>query len=1136
MAQRRTFSEVNKRIADLTIQLNKLLAEYKKLEAEGKSSSEINEKLGRSIESLSKKLSTLSNVTSQYNKQQRTTSQQRKETNAALEDAVKAHNRLTDSINKTRISEEKAAKANKTFGEGLSSVFSPASIGRSIGTITKFVGIYNLLQKSVDAVRAVTIGSIEAFIDFEAALARVRAVAGTTSEETNRLEKAIRNTAGTTVFTLGEVASLTEELVKLGFSADQAAESILPVAQTAQALGESANDVALLLGTISKEFGLTTAEISNTGDILVGAINRSALSFDSFRTAIQYIGPLARQNGTTLSETAAAMALLANAGFSASRIGTGLRQVFIKLGQSGESVIDQLEELSKRGVSLGEALEITDVRTAAAVSTLALAAPLIREMADDFERQGRAALASAVQTSTFSGQVKILKSAFDDLQVSLGAVIADSNFLINLIGLFSRTAEKAAMSAKLISSEGFNFDKYIESVKQASNELNSLDRGYNKAFESAKKLVEGVTGEYWFNNRKEVIALTESILKAAETQDKFRKSNEASERFLNEYRDQVKNNVIGIEDLTLKLAILNNELQSGNLLTDAQRLLKEAEKKAIEELVLELGRERDARAALAKEQKAAREKLGKEEVEEIKKRKARIREEIRVIKDQRQTELKALEDRAKLQGEAAKTTEERAAIELKLNQDITDLNEKTNNRLEYQFGQFVKLSDDAANVIKKYGTEFPSVVNDLSELVNELNGDFFALSDSIKMSLSDVANDAINDAKSVLSTYQKQLDELNEKFGENAGKTEEYFVALEGITTNLGAEILGIADAIDRTTEEGEAAYQIILQLLTKVENAAKRPSKKNSEFDWSKFWNEVLVDSLRDAIDLAQDALKRFNDVAFENTKNRLDAQKAAIRGSADIENDILKSQLENQLITEEEFRNRSERNRKRAIAKENAIDKAIFDAEQKRDKQSALTDYLVALASIVPNLIVKDKEANPVALAIKAAITGGLATASYASEVSAINQRQFFPKRFAEGGIVNGPSHAQGGVPFTVQGQGGYEMEGGEFIVNKRAASLHRSLLERINGSIKPSAMSGSRVYDNPGSSIRKFASGGSVSAEQAERSSQLQLEYLRAIAESNVSVAEAVSKPVRAFVTQTDLRNSELERRIINKNSRL
>ena len=92
-------------------------------------------------------------------------------------------------------------------------------------------------------------------------------------------------------------------------------------------------------------------------------------------------------------------------------------------------------------------------------------------------------------------------------------------------------------------------------------------------------------------------------------------------------------------------------------------------------------------------------------------------------------------------------------------------------------------------------------------------------------------------------------------------------------------------------------------------------------------------------------------------------------------------------------------------------------------------------------------DKEGNPVKLAAKAAISAALTTAAYGAELAAIGQKKFFPKKFAEGGMVNGPSHDQGGVPFSVQGQGGYEMEGGEYIVNKRATSMHRDLLERIN-----------------------------------------------------------------------------------------
>ena len=53
----------------------------------------------------------------------------------------------------------------------------------------------------------------------------------------------------------------------------------------------------------------------------------------------------------------------------------------------------------------------------------------------------------------------------------------------------------------------------------------------------------------------------------------------------------------------------------------------------------------------------------------------------------------------------------------------------------------------------------------------------------------------------------------------------------------------------------------------------------------------------------------------------------------------------------------------------------------------------------------------------------------------------------KYQKGGLVHGRSHAEGGVPFTVQGQGGYEMEGGEYIVNKKATIQYFPLLEMLN-----------------------------------------------------------------------------------------
>ena len=56
----------------------------------------------------------------------------------------------------------------------------------------------------------------------------------------------------------------------------------------------------------------------------------------------------------------------------------------------------------------------------------------------------------------------------------------------------------------------------------------------------------------------------------------------------------------------------------------------------------------------------------------------------------------------------------------------------------------------------------------------------------------------------------------------------------------------------------------------------------------------------------------------------------------------------------------------------------------------------------------------------------------------------------KYEKGGLLKGNSHSEGGIPFTVAGRGGFEAEGGEYIVNKRATAMYFPVLEAINRSV--------------------------------------------------------------------------------------
>ena len=71
---------------------------------------------------------------------------------------------------------------------------------------------------------------------------------------------------------------------------------------------------------------------------------------------------------------------------------------------------------------------------------------------------------------------------------------------------------------------------------------------------------------------------------------------------------------------------------------------------------------------------------------------------------------------------------------------------------------------------------------------------------------------------------------------------------------------------------------------------------------------------------------------------------------------------------------------------------------------------------------------------------------------------------KKFANGGMVHGPSHAQGGVKFAVGGRVN-ELEGGEAVINKRSTAMFRNQLSEMNAA---------------GGGV-KFADGGLLSSPQ-------------------------------------------------------
>lgn len=104
------------------------------------------------------------------------------------------------------------------------------------------------------------------------------------------------------------------------------------------------------------------------------------------------------------------------------------------------------------------------------------------------------------------------------------------------------------------------------------------------------------------------------------------------------------------------------------------------------------------------------------------------------------------------------------------------------------------------------------------------------------------------------------------------------------------------------------------------------------------------------------------------------------------------------------------------------------------------------------------------PVGLAM-----GALATTLTAVQLGIMAKQM---SKLADGGMLQGASHAQGGIPI---GNTGIEVEGGEYVINKRSTAKYLPLLQALNEE-------GAR-HKTRANQIGKFADGGQLNYQRID-----------------------------------------------------
>ena len=347
--------------------------------------------------------------------------------------------RLGKEIDELKEKQEEAADSATGFGEQASAAFG------AIQTAIASAGIAEALKEIVEAyMECVTVSG-----DFEAGMSNVEALSGATAEELAVLTATAKELGATTVFTAQQSADAMGYMAMAGWDAADMVSGIDGVLQLAAASGE---DLALVSDIVTDNltaFGLTAADTARFADVLAAAATNSNTSVSVMGETFKMSASIAGALGYSVEDVAVAVGLMANSGIKGSIAGTALKNTFNGLlegvtitgaafGEYEYSAIQAdgtmkdfsgtIDELRYYFDQMTEAERVNNAMTIAGARGYNGLLAILNATDADYASltdsinscTGAASKMAAIKLDNLNGDLAIMNSAWEGLQITLG--------------------------------------------------------------------------------------------------------------------------------------------------------------------------------------------------------------------------------------------------------------------------------------------------------------------------------------------------------------------------------------------------------------------------------------------------------------------------------------------------------------------------------------------------------------------------------------------------------------------------------------------------------------------------------------------------------------------------------------------
>lgn len=327
--------------------------------------------------------------------------------------------------------------------------WSPAGVNERVGQSftmanarTRYMGGAPLMAQRMDFMRdymvmgaGITAAAFTArsVIELQTALKNTQAISKATNKEMESLTKTVFQVGQTTKFAVREIAEAATVMAQAGYSANQIKEALPAIAQLATGAGASIQEAVNIVTSVLTVYDMSIERTAKVSNQLAEALNGSKLNLQQLSLGVQYAGNIAADSGVQFDELTAALGAMSNAGIkSGSTLGTGMRALIQELENPSQKFRESLEAvgltvqdvdiksqglggalktLSASGFTSAQAMEVFELRAAAAYSAIENNLDSYDQQLDALQNTAAATAAAATQMGTFSAQMSRLGNA-----------------------------------------------------------------------------------------------------------------------------------------------------------------------------------------------------------------------------------------------------------------------------------------------------------------------------------------------------------------------------------------------------------------------------------------------------------------------------------------------------------------------------------------------------------------------------------------------------------------------------------------------------------------------------------------------------------------------------------------------------